>query len=59
MKNKKMFTERDKADPTQYAHDAFALAKECVGNKSALALDILYHGMDEDGKIVWGYSPVY
>ena len=57
LKNKKKFDERDKADPTQYAHDAFALAKDCVGNKSTLALDILFHGTDDDGKVIWEIPP--
>lgn len=57
LKNKNMFTEMDKTDPTRYAHDAFALAKNCVGNKSTLALDILFHGTDDDGKVIWEIPP--
>ena len=57
LKNKKKFDERDKADPTQYAHDAFALAKDCVGNKSTLTLDILFHGTADDGKVIWEIPP--
>lgn len=59
IKNAHLFTEKAPNDPSKFAYDAFYLAKECVGNgnKSSLALDILYHGMDEDGKIVWDIPP--
>ncbi len=49
LKNKKLFRDADK--------DAFALAKDCVANKSSLALDILFHGTDNHGRVLWEIPP--
>ena len=57
LKKADMFTEMDPNDPGKYANDAWTLADQCVANKSSLALDILFHGTDEDGSIIWEIPP--